>query len=339
MKRNKWGFVVTIVAVTMLVMTGCSKELKDTAESTSSSQSLEDTNVILDWTPNTNHTGLYVALEKGYYKSEGLDVKIIQPSDGTTATLVATGKGDFGVSYQEDVTYALTGDEALPIKAIATIIQHNTSGFAMPASKNIKSVKNFEGKVYGGWGSPSEEAILKAVMEDSGADFKKLKIVNIGNDDFFAATKKNIDFAWIFEGWTGIMAKQQGIQLNYIAAKDLNPELDYYTPLLITSNKIIKQDPEKVRKFLKATDQGYRYAIENPEESAKILIKYAPEINEKLAIDSLKFLAGQFVADASQWGIMKGEIWQGYAKFLKDKELIAKDLNTEDAFTNEFLPK
>ena len=339
MKKNRFLTLIAALAITTTVISGCSAQKKEDIKKAEENKPLEKTTVILDWTPNTNHTGLYVALEKGYYKEEGLDVQIVQPSEGSTGTLVATGKGDFGVSYQEDVTYALTGNEPLPIKSIATIIQHNTSGFASPKSKNIKTVKDFEGKTYGGWGSPSEEAVLKAVMEKNGADYKKLKNVSIGNDDFFAATQKNIDLAWIFEGWTGIEAKTKGIDLNYIAVKDLDPALDYYTPILITSNKIIKDNPEKVKKFLKATQKGYDYAIKNPEDSAKILVKNAPEINEKLAVESQKYLANQYIADAPKWGVMKAEVWNNYSKFLKDKGLITKELKAEDAFTNEFLPK
>jgi len=317
------------------VLAGCGNN----AEEQGGGAGLERTSVILDWTPNTNHTGLYVALEKGYYKNEGLDVEIVQPSEGTTSTLIAAGKGDFGVSYQEDVTYALTSKDPLPIKAVATIIQHNTSGFAAPKSKNIQGPKDFEGKVYGGWGSPSEEAILQAVMEKSGADYSKLTQVDIGNDDFFAATTKNVDFAWIFEGWTGIEAKIRGVDINYIPARELDSALDYYTPVLITGTKTIAEHPDKVRKFLKATEEGYRYAIDHPEESAELLLKHAPEINKELAVESQKFLAAKYIDDAPGWGQMKTEVWSAYAEFLKNKGLIPSALKPEEAFTNEFLPK
>lgn len=339
MKKNKIICLLTALTLIAALMSGCTSGKKTGNNQSSAKGPLDNTTVILDWTPNTNHTGLYVALEKGYYKEEGLDVEIVQPSEGGTATLIATGKGDFGVSYQEDVSYALTSDDPLPIKAIATIIQHNTSGFAAPKSKNIKGVKDFEGKTYGGWGAPSEEAVLKAVMEKNGADYSKLKNVNIGNDDFFAATQKNIDFAWIFEGWTGVEAKIKGVPLDYIPVKDLDPALDYYTPILITNNDIIKNNPEKVKKFLRATQKGYEFAIKNPEESAKVLLKYAPEINEELAVESQKYLTGQYIADSPKWGVMKASVWDNYAKFLKDKGLIKKELKVEDAFTNEFLPE
>ena len=336
MRLKKMGILSLIGTLTLGSLTGCTS--KDT-ESASNKDQLEKVTMVLDWTPNTNHTGLYVALENGYYKDEGLDVEIVQPSDGDAATLVATGKADFGISYQEEVTYAKTSEDPLPIKAVATIIQHNTSGFASPVEKNINTVKDFEGKIYGGWGSPSEDAIFPAVMEKNNADLSKLKIVDMGTDDFLTATSKNIDFAWIFEGWDGIEAKRKGVDLNFMPIKDLDERLDYYTPLIISNEKFLNQNPDLVKKFLKATTKGYEYAIENPTESAKILVKYAPEIEEDLAIKSQEYLAKKYKDDADRWGEMKDSIWNNYTDFLREYNLIDKDMEAKDAYTNEFLPE
>lgn len=335
MKLKKSISLMTSALLTIGLVTGCSNKGTEKQEGNSD---LEKVTVVLDWTPNTNHTGLYVALDKGYYKEQGLDVEIIQPADGSATTIVATGKADFGVSYQEDVTYAKTSEDPLPIKAIATIIQHNTSGFASPASKNIKTVKDFENKTYGGWGAESEKATLNAIMTNNGADFSKIKIVDIGEDDFFTATKGDIDIANIFEGWTGVEAKLRGEDINFIATKDLDKRLDYYTPLLVTNDKIINDNPELAKKFLAATSKGYEDCVENPEESAKILLKHAPEINEDLAIESQKYLASKYIDDASKWGEMKDSVWDNYTDFMKEYKLINKDMKASDAYTNEFLP-
>lgn len=328
-KMIKIGFILCIAA--SLLFSGCSNG--------DDSVTLDPTTVILDWTPNTNHTGLYVALDMGYYEEEGLDVKIIQPMEGSATTLVAAGQGDFGVSYQEDVTYALTGDDPLPVTAIATIIQNNTSGFASRATENITSVKDFENKVYGGWGSPSEEAILEAIMTSAGADYSTLTNVNIGADDFFAATEKEIDIVWIFEGWTGVEAQLRGVELNYVSLKDLDSDLNYYTPILVTNDDLTENDPEKVRSFLSATEKGYLYAIENPEEAAAILLKYAPELDEDLVVASQEYLADEYMRGTDRWGWMEEDVWVNYAKFLTDNGLLEKELNVEDAYTNEFLPE
>ena len=164
MKAKK---ILSLALVGLLAIAGlsaCSGE--NNASKSGKGDKLEKVTLVLDYTPNTNHTGIYLANEKGYYKDQGIDLEIIQPSDSDAATLVASDKAQFGVSYQEDVTYALTREkDPLPIKSIATIIQHNTSGFAAPVEKNIKTAKDFEGKTYGGWGSPSEEAIIKLAMK------------------------------------------------------------------------------------------------------------------------------------------------------------------------------
>ena len=334
MKFKKSVSLITTSLLTLGLITGCTN--KDNKEEDNSG--LEKVTVVLDWTPNTNHTGLYVALDKGYYKEQGLDVEIVQPSDGNATIIVATNKADFGVSYQEDVTYAKTSEDPLPIKAISTIIQHNTSGFASPSSKNIKTVKDFENKTYGGWGSESEKATLNAVMTNNGADFDTVKILDVGEDDFFTATKREIDIFNVFEGWTGVEAKLRGEEINFIATKDLDKRLDYYTPLLITNDKIINANPELAKKFLAATSKGYEDCVNNPEESAKILLKYAPEINEELAIESQKFLADKYIDDAPRWGEMKDSVWNNYTDFMMEYKLINKDMKVSDAYTNEFLP-
>ena len=127
--------------------------------------------VVLDWTPNTNHTGLYVALTEGYFKDAGLNVTIIQPEEGTAEQIVASNSAQFGVSYQESVTFARS--EGIPIVSLAAVIQHNTSGSASLAEKDITSPKDFENKKYGGWGSPLEEKTLRYLMEKVGAEIAR----------------------------------------------------------------------------------------------------------------------------------------------------------------------
>ena len=194
-----------------------------------------DVTVILDYVANTNHTGMYVALDKGYYEEAGLNVNIVEPTEGATATLVAVGKGDFGISYQEDVTVALASKDALPIKAIAAIIQHNTSGFVTYADKDIHSPKDFEGKTYAGWGGPGEEAVLKAVMTQAGADPSKLNRI-ISDGSGFEALKDKVDIEWFFEGWDNVKCKLNDFPINYMELRQLDERLDYYTPVIIANN-------------------------------------------------------------------------------------------------------
>ena len=162
--------ILFFLGIVVLALMGCQSQTQSNESETNSANSkneqteLQKVSVVLDWTPNTNHTGLYVAKEKGYFKEQGLDVEIILPGETGADQLVASGNAEFGVSYQESITQARI--QGVPIVSIAAVIQHNTSGFASPVAKNIKSPKDFEGKTYGGWGSPVEKAVLDSLDEN-----------------------------------------------------------------------------------------------------------------------------------------------------------------------------
>ncbi|WP_397537078.1 ABC transporter substrate-binding protein [Rummeliibacillus pycnus] len=327
-------YVLLLVAI--LALAGCqSKDKKENAAG--SKKELKKVTVVLDWTPNTNHTGLYVAKEKGFFKEQGLDVDIIQPGETGADQLVASGKADFGVSYQEGITQARV--QGVPLVSIAAIIQHNTSGFASPIAKNIKSPKDFEGKTYGGWGSPVEKAVIGSLMKTENADVKKVDIINAGDADYFTMVKKDVDFAWIYYGWTGIEAELRGEKLNMIYLTDYSKKLDYYTPVLATNEKMIQNDPETVKAFVKAASQGYQYAIKNPDKAADILIKAAPDLDKKLVKKSQEWLADKYQDDAKQWGEQKLEVWENYANWMSDNKLLEGKFDAKKAFTNEFLPQ
>ncbi len=297
---------------------------------------LKDVKVVLDWSPNTNHTGLYVAKDQGFYEREGLNVEIVQPGSGGADAMVASGEAPFGVSYQESVTQARV--QGVPLVSIAAVIQHNTSGFASPVAKNIKSPKDFEGKTYGGWGSPVEEAVIRSIMELENADFGKVKNVNMGDADFFTAVKKDIDFAWIFYGWTGIEAELRKEPINMLYVNQYSDKLDYYTPVIVTNEKMIAEQPDLVKAFMKATAEGYRFAIDKPEEAANILLKAVPDLDKELVIASQKWLSPRYQDDAPRWGEQKASVWKNYSDWLYERKLLEKQLKVEDAFTNDFLP-
>jgi ABC-type nitrate/sulfonate/bicarbonate transport system substrate-binding protein len=317
-----------------VLVAGCSSGGDSPGDTASNSQPVT---VMLDWVPNTNHTGLYVALEKGWYEEEGLQVEIVQPTEGGTPQLVATGKAQFGIGYQEDITQARANE--VPVVSIAAVIQHNTSGFASKKEDHITRPKEMEGKRYGGWGSPTEEAVLKAVVEGDGGDFSKVGIIDIGTADFFTAIERDVDFAWIYYGWTGIEAELRGLDLNFLELREFDPALDYYTPVLITNEEMIADNPETVKKFTRATSRGYQFAIENPEEAAGMLLKHAPELDKELVLASQKYLSSRYQDDAERWGLQKEEVWERYARWMYQRELIPRMIDSKAAFTNEFLPE
>lgn len=332
---KKW-VITLMLAMAVVALAACQSKEEPKKEEAAKNQ-LEKVTMVLDWTPNTNHTGLYVAQAQGFFEEQGLDVDIIQPGDAGADQLVASGKADFGISYQEGITLART--QGVPIVSIAAIIQHNTSGFAAPKEKGIASPKDFEGKTYGGWGSPIEKAVIETIMKADGGDVEKMAIINAGDADFFTMTEKDVDFAWIYYGWTGVEAELRGKDIDMIYLTDYSEKLDYYTPVLSTNEKMIDEKSDIVKKMVAAVAKGYEYAIENPEDAANILLVAAPDLSQDLVINSQKWLADKYQDDAEQWGVQKLDVWKNYADWMTENGVLEGDFDPEQAFTNEFLPK
>jgi ABC-type nitrate/sulfonate/bicarbonate transport system substrate-binding protein len=297
-------------------------------------EQLESVTLLLDWTPNTNFSGIYAAFDRGYYREEGLEVELVQ-APGSVIQMVGANRAEFGFSFQEEVTFARLAE--IPVVSIAAVIQHNSSGFIALKESGITSSADFEGKSYGGWGSPVEEATIRALMERREADFSQVEMITTGEVDQLISIEREADFAWIFYGWTGIEAELKGLDFTFIELRSEDPALDYYTPVMISSEALISANPELVRSFMRATARGYHLAITNPEEAADILLAAVPELNPDLVLASQLWLAERYQAEAEKWGLQKLETWEHYGQWLLENGLIAELPELEKAFTNSFL--
>ena len=299
--------------------------------------------VCLDWTPNTNHTGLYAAQQLGYYEEAGLNVTIVQPPENGAALMCASGQAQFAVDAQDTIAAAFDMEEPLGVTTVAALIQHNTSGVVSRAGDGIVSPKGMEGKTYSTWESPIELAMIEYVMTQDGGDFSKVKLIpNDITDEPAALAAHQTDAVWIFYGWSGINAKLEGVDVDYWAFGDLAPELDYYTPVLIANNDFLAEDPETAKAFLAATAKGYEYAVENPEEAAQMLIDGDSTGSlaeaQELVVESQKWLAERYIDDAPAWGVIDPERWDAFYGWLYSNGLTGKDL-TGTGYSNDYLPE
>ncbi len=304
---------------------------------------LTELTVCLDWTPNTNHTGLYAAEALGYYENAGLSVQIVQPPENGAVLMCAAGQAEFAIDAQDTMAASFDLDEPLEVTAVATILQHNTSGILSRAEDGIDSAKDLEGKVYSTWESPIELAMLKYCMEKEGADFDTVKLIpNNITDEPAALRAHQTDAVWIFYGWSGINAEVQGADCGYWAFRDLAPELDYYTPVILANNSFLEEFPDTAKAFLDATVKGYLYAIEHPEEAAEMLIAGdttgSLEDSRDLVYASQKWISEQYLADGERFGEMDPERWNAFYSWLYDNQLTQHDL-TGIGFSNDYLPK
>ena len=292
---------------------------------------------VLDWTPNTNHTGAFVAQAKGYFAEEGLSVDIIQPSEDGSAMMVAGGRAQFGVGFQDTIAPALINDEPIPVTAVAALIQHNTSGIISLKKAGIDTPKKLEDKIYATWDSPVEHATIQKIMEQDGGDFSKLKLIPSTVYDVVTALNTEIDCVWIYYAWDGVKLELSGYDTNYLDFRMIDDTFDYYTPILVANNDFLKNSPETAKKFLRAMRRGYEFAVENPEEAADILCKAAPELDKELVLASQKWISKQYKAEVEQWGYINPERWNRFYNWLNTLGLFEKKIPENLGFTNDYL--
>ncbi|MFB2577920.1 MULTISPECIES: ABC transporter substrate-binding protein [unclassified Acinetobacter] len=318
-----------------LTLVACQKPAEPTKTESAASQpaqaKVEDLVIALDWVPNTNHTGLYVAVEQGYFKNQGFNAKIVQPSEDSTSTLVASKRADLGVYFQPNMVKRLNKGE--PITAVAAILQHNTAGLLSLKSLDAKSPKDLKGKRYSTWEDPIDDATVAALVGEP-----LQKIPGESTDAGTALRMNQFDYILAYYGWDGIHSKIKGIDTNFFFLKDYQPVFDYYSPVLIANSDSLKQNPERYKKALAAIREGYIYAAQHPVESANILIKHAPETNKELAIESQKYISTQYLMDNGDWGRFDYARWDRFFNWVYQQKLIEKPFPSKAGVTNDYLP-
>lgn len=335
MGKNKKKYTVPVMAMAMAVACAMCASAED--------KDLEKVTFCLDWTPNTNHTGLYVAQAQGYYEEAGLDVEIVQPPEDGSALMCAAGQAQFAIQAQDTMAASLALDEPLGITAVAAVIQHNTSGILSRAGEGIDKPAGLTGKTYSTWESPIELAMLENVVNGDGGDFSQVTLIpNDITDEPAALAAHQTDAIWVFEGWGYINSEVEGVDCDYFNFSDVNPVFDYYTPVIIANNDYLAENPDQAKAFMEATAKGYEYAAEHPDEAADMLIagdntgslKGAEELVKK----SQEFLSAKYIDDADSWGVIDPERWNAFYSWLYENDLCEKDL-TGIGFSNDYLPQ
>ena len=291
---------------------------------------------VLDWTPNTNHTGIYVAQHLGYFDEAGLDVTIVQPPEDGATAMVASGQAQFGVDFQDYLAPVFTSQDKMPVVAVAAIIQHNTSGIISLKEDGIATPAGLEGKNYATWNLDLELAMMKNIVEADGGDFNQVNLIPEYVTDVPTALRQNIDAVWVYYAWDGISTKLAGLDTNMFYFKDITPEFDYYSPVIIANEDYLETDEATARAFLEAVRKGYEYAMEHPEEAAAILCEEVPELNEDMVLESQIWLADQYQADATRWGYIDPNRWDTFYQWLYENGL-SEEIPAGTGFTNEYL--
>ena len=321
--------IAVLTAASVIALTACKDD-----------DAPEKITFVLDWAPNTNHVGLYVAKNLGYYAEEGLEVTFIQPGTTGCSADVSTGVGQFGIDFQEQMIY--NEQSSVNVTAVAAVIQHNTSGIL--AKGKIDSLAALNGKKYASWGLQGEEAIVRYFLQEGGADINTVEFIPNTVENIVAefTNTAGADCLWSYLGWDVTKLNTEGIANTFFRMSDYIPALDYYTPVIIANNDYLKDNAEYARKFIKATARGYEYAIANPREAADILMEENPElaVDSELIYASMEVLKGEYKSDAPQWGYIDQARWDAFFDLMWElrTEGMTGPITDGYGFTNAFLP-
>lgn len=322
------------VAASVAVLTACSR-----------SNDSDTIRFALDWTPNTNHTGLYVALEEGYFDDAGLDVEVLPYNNTSPDTLVDSGNAEFGISTQSSTTFAKAA--GAQIISVLAPLQHWATGIGVRADRDdITGPKDLDGKVYAGFGDVGEQAGLRQVIENDGGTGEYETVV-LGTSAYEAVYSGTADFTVSYLAWEGIEAEHSGTPMKYFAYTDYGFP-DAYAITVNGNENWLADNSDDAAKFVAALQRGYQLAADEPSRGAQHVIDANPGVftDERLVFESQQMLAERYMSDDSGTvGSQNIDKWSRYSKFLYDNGVLVDEggdaLTTEPDwstyFTDEYL--
>ena len=294
--------------------------------------------VALDWFPWAQHAPLYLAQERGFFEEEGLTVDFhvpANPEDGLK--LVGSGEEDFAISYQADVL--LARGEDLPVQSVAALVQHPLNGIMSLESAGIARPADLAGKKIGYAGLPSDEALVKAVLEADGLTLDDVELVNVGFSLAPSLVSKQVDAVigayWVYE--TFQIENESGDSVSVLPLTEWGVP-DYYELVLVASDDMVDENAETIEKFVRALQRGYEAAIEDPDAAIAELLANNADASEEVENASIELLPPFWTDEGVvEFGTQTSENWQRYADWLKTNELLGDDVESADAFTNDFV--
>lgn len=298
---------------------------------------LDQVRMRLDWVFGTEHSGIFVASEKGYFKQEGIDVQIMA-GEGSSVTVKLVGTGDVDFGYATADQAVLAADRGLPVVTTAVILQSNPVGIVFPKSSGIKTLKDLYGKKLGLQIKSAVERQWRAIVKMQDIDTTKIDEVPADLAIAKLIVAKRIDAGVAFFFNDGLQPVTEGIDMDWILFRDLG--LPMYSSGLIVNAETIKKNPDLVRRFTRAFVKGWEYAKAHPDEAYALTIKANPMLDNKY--NKLKLPAVLSLTESNDTkthgiGYSSKEGWQDLMNALIKLDLLKKPLETSAVFTTEFL--
>jgi ABC-type nitrate/sulfonate/bicarbonate transport system substrate-binding protein len=301
----------------------------------------------LDWTPNTNHTGFYVAQANRWYADAGVTLEVLPYGGTAPEAVLSAGQADCGISFQDSLTFAAA--TGAPITSVMAILQHTAQEIAVLESSDIARPSDLDGRVYAGFGYPNEVPTLEAVIRADGGT-GEFDTVTLDTAAYEALYQERADFVITFAAWEGIEAGLRGIPLRAFQFTDYGFP-DFYQVVLACNTDWLAANPDAARAFVGATVRGFELAATDPDTAAAVLVEQNPGVfdaNPELPLASARFMAeeGLLVDGDGAVGTQTLEQWTAYSAFLYEQGLLTdaegQPLATAPdyaaLFTTDYLP-
>lgn len=300
----------------------------------------QDVTLMLNWTSNAHHAGIYYAQEHGLYDAAGINLTIIEPGADVGADVaVAEGQVEFGISQAESLLPARA--QGMGVQAVATLLPVNDSALMGIRSSGLtESPSSLEGLTFGGWGGALETEIISELVLCAGGDPANVEFVDIGNVDYLAGLEQGrFGVTWVFGGWDALRAQEESDEVVMIPFEDhLDCIPNWYTPVIIGNEEALVDSPQLARDFLAATSEGYAAVQNDPEAGAEALLAAAPELDEQLVRNAVAYYSTLFTGEGSGFGMMEDDVWSGFTDFLVNAGMLDDSTPVDGAWTNEYLP-
>jgi putative hydroxymethylpyrimidine transport system substrate-binding protein len=319
----------------VLLLTACAGQ--DTAGPTVTPRSQKvKISLALDWYPNANHAGLYVAQKRGYFDQEGLEVDIFTPGDpATVLQTVATGRDDFGISYQVEVL--LARQEEVPVVSVMGIVQHPLAAVMTLKESGIDRPSKLKGRKVGYPGIAYESSMLEAMLEHDGISIKDVELVNVGFDLVPALVGKKVDAVMgAYFTHESIIAENLGFPVNVLRLEQWGVP-DFYELVMVTSEKMVREKPDVIQRLVRAVARGYEDAVKEPNAAVDILKQSYAEADEAVERPGINILVPLWKEGERGVGWQEDAKWANLVEWMKGKGILDSKLDASECFTNRFV--